>query len=99
MEAYDDIPVEASGEDCPPPIDAFADVQLHPALVRNIEIAKFSKPTPVQKHAIPVGIARRDLWHLRSARAHTDRPPFPSRSIAECTPTRQPGTRVVIRFH
>ena len=61
MDAYDDIPVEASGEDCPMPIEQFSDVQLHPALAKNIEAAKFVKPTPVQRHSIPVGIARRDL--------------------------------------
>jgi len=61
LEAYDDIPVEASGEDCPPPVEQFADIALHPSLQRNIEVAKFVRPTPVQRHAIPVGLARRDL--------------------------------------
>jgi len=61
MDAYDDIPVEASGEDCPPPIESFADVTLHPTLAKNIEFANFKKPTPVQRHSMPVGIAQRDL--------------------------------------
>ena len=61
FEAYDDIPVEASGEDCPAPIQEFTEVALHQQLMKNIEIAKFLKPTPVQRHAIPVGIAKRDL--------------------------------------
>ena len=43
MDAYDDIPVEASGEDCPPPIESFADLTLHPTLTKNIEYAKFMK--------------------------------------------------------
>jgi ATP-dependent RNA helicase DDX3X len=61
LDAYDDIPVEASGEECPAPIEAFADVTLHPLLKANIELNKFAKPTPVQRHSLPVGIARRDL--------------------------------------
>mmetsp|Transcript_26358 Transcript_26358/g.78764 ORF Transcript_26358/g.78764 Transcript_26358/m.78764 type:complete len:575 (+) Transcript_26358:271-1995(+) len=61
LEAYDDIPVEASGEDCPNPVEQFAELQLHPQLMHNIEVARYMRPTPVQRHAIPVGIARRDL--------------------------------------
>jgi ATP-dependent RNA helicase DDX3X len=61
MEAYDDIPVEASGEDCPPPIEQFGEIALHPSLMANIQQARFTKPTPVQRHSLPVGIARRDL--------------------------------------
>ena len=61
MEAYEDIPVEASGEDCPPPIEQFSDIMLHPSLAKNVEVARFTKPTPVQRHSIPIGIARRDL--------------------------------------
>ena len=36
-------------------------LQLHPQLMHNIEVARYMRPTPVQRHAIPVGIARRDL--------------------------------------
>ncbi|KOO24102.1 dead-domain-containing protein, partial [Chrysochromulina tobinii] len=46
MEAYDDIPVEASGEDCPPPIEQFGEIALHPSLMANIQQARFTKPTP-----------------------------------------------------
>ena len=61
LDAYDDIPVEASGEDCPAPIEAFADIPLHPLLKANIELSKFARPTPVQRHSLPIGLARRDL--------------------------------------
>jgi ATP-dependent RNA helicase DDX3X len=61
MDAYDDIPVEASGEDCPHPVEQFVNLALHPHLQRNIELARYVRPTPVQRHAIPVGLARRDL--------------------------------------
>ena len=37
MEAYDNIPVEASGEDCPAPIEGFSDVALHPLLQARLE--------------------------------------------------------------
>ena len=61
MDAYDDIPVEASGEDCPHPVEQFSELSLHPQLQRNIEYARYVRPTPVQRHAIPVGLAGRDL--------------------------------------
>ena len=60
-DAYDDIPVETSGEDCPPPVEKFADIALHPGLQANIDAAKFVKPTPVQRHSLSIGIARRDV--------------------------------------
>ncbi|KAL3911276.1 MAG: hypothetical protein SGPRY_008753 [Prymnesium sp.] len=61
LEAYDDIPVDASGEDCPPPIEQFSDLSLHPLLQKNIDLANFVKPTPVQRHALPVCVGKRDL--------------------------------------
>ena len=61
LDAYDDIPVETSGEDCPPPVEKFADIALHPGLQANIDAAKFVKPTPVQRHSLSIGIARRDV--------------------------------------
>ncbi|XP_002973432.2 DEAD-box ATP-dependent RNA helicase 37 [Selaginella moellendorffii] len=61
FDAYDDIPVEASGENIPPAITSFADVDLGPVLNENIRRCKFVKPTPVQKHAIPISLHGRDL--------------------------------------
>jgi ATP-dependent RNA helicase DDX3X len=63
FDEYDKIPVEMSGEGFEGihPIDRFKDADMHPAILENIERMKYSRPTPVQKHAIPVIIAGRDL--------------------------------------
>lgn len=58
---YDDIPVEASGDDVPEPITAFTTPPLDPLLVENITLSKFVKPTPVQKYSVPIVSAKRDL--------------------------------------
>ncbi|KAK9268554.1 hypothetical protein L1049_000308 [Liquidambar formosana] len=59
--AYEDIPVEASGENIPPPVNTFADIDLGEGLNENIKRCKFVKPTPIQRHAIPIAVAGRDL--------------------------------------
>lgn len=61
FEAYDDIPVETSGENVPPPVNSFAEIDLGTALQENIRRCKYVKPTPVQRHAIPISLAGRDL--------------------------------------
>jgi len=61
FEKYDDIPVEASGKDCPEPITNFDDIELHKLLRDNIQRASYKKPTPVQKYALPIIIGKRDL--------------------------------------
>ncbi|XP_061351883.1 DEAD-box ATP-dependent RNA helicase 37-like [Gastrolobium bilobum] len=61
FEAYDDIPVETSGENVPPPVNTFAEIDLGDALNQNIQRCKYVKPTPVQRYAIPISLARRDL--------------------------------------
>lgn len=61
FEKYNDIPVEMSGNNCVTPIEDFAASDLHPRLLKNIELAKYTNPTPVQKNAIPIIIAERDL--------------------------------------
>uniref|UniRef100_A0A6V7QQA6 RNA helicase n=1 Tax=Ananas comosus var. bracteatus TaxID=296719 RepID=A0A6V7QQA6_ANACO len=61
FDAYDDIPVEASGADVPPPASSFAEIDLGEAVNRNIARCGFAKPTPVQRHAIPIALAGRDL--------------------------------------
>lgn len=50
----EDIPVETSGEDCPPPIGTFDAIDLGDVINRNIKLAKYSKPTPVQRNSIPI---------------------------------------------
>lgn len=61
FDAYEDIPVETSGKDVPPPVNTFADIDLGEALNLNIMRCKYVKPTPVQRHAIPISLTGRDL--------------------------------------
>ncbi|KAG0612374.1 hypothetical protein M758_6G022300 [Ceratodon purpureus] len=61
FDAYEDIPVETSGQDVPPPVNTFAEIDLGPALNENIRRCKYTKPTPVQKYAIPISLHGRDL--------------------------------------
>lgn len=58
---YDDIPVEASGEDVPEPITEFTSPPLDELLLENIKLARFTKPTPVQKYSVPIVAKGRDL--------------------------------------
>jgi ATP-dependent RNA helicase DDX3X len=63
FDKYEDIPVEITPHyENVQPIDAFDKIpNIHPTLVNNIRRAQYSKPTPVQKYAIPIGISQRDL--------------------------------------
>ncbi|CAA7404119.1 unnamed protein product [Spirodela intermedia] len=61
FDAYEDIPVETSGDNVPPPVSTFAEIDLGDALNANIRRCKYVKPTPVQRHAIPISVAGRDL--------------------------------------
>ncbi|KAF9921196.1 DEAD-box ATP-dependent RNA helicase [Linnemannia zychae] len=61
FEKYDDIPVEASGTKVPEPIQSFTSPPMDPLLLENIELAKYTQPTPVQKYSIPIVAADRDL--------------------------------------
>uniref|UniRef100_H0WAL9 RNA helicase n=1 Tax=Cavia porcellus TaxID=10141 RepID=H0WAL9_CAVPO len=61
FEKYDDIPVEATGNNCPPHIENFSDVDMGEIIMGNIELARYTRPTPVQKHAIPIIKEKRDL--------------------------------------
>ncbi|KAI5715446.1 hypothetical protein M8J77_016072 [Diaphorina citri] len=58
---YEDIPVEASGDDIPECINSFDDIQMTEIITNNIALARYDKPTPVQKYAIPVIISGRDV--------------------------------------
>ncbi|VDD81250.1 unnamed protein product [Mesocestoides corti] len=63
LELYDSIPVKQSGPDWTAidPLTSFTDVQLNSVLVENIERAQYVHPTPVQKYALPIVLAKRDL--------------------------------------
>ncbi|XP_061579248.1 DEAD-box helicase 3 X-linked a isoform X3 [Cololabis saira] len=58
---YDDIPVEATGANSPPHIDSFHDVDMGEIIMGNIGLSRYTRPTPVQKHAIPIIKSKRDL--------------------------------------
>ncbi|CAN1120438.1 DEAD-box ATP-dependent RNA helicase 52C [Linum perenne] len=61
FDAYNDIPVKASGTDVPPPVESFEEIDLEEGLIQNVQRCKYTKPTPIQKHAIPIAVAGRDL--------------------------------------
>lgn len=58
---YEDIPVETSGDNVPPPINTFAEMEIHEVLKSNIELSGYDHPTPVQKYGLPIALAGRDV--------------------------------------
>jgi len=61
FEKYDDIPAESTGEDPPEAVDTFEDCDLGEIIMSNVKLAHYTTPTPVQKNAIPIINADRDL--------------------------------------
>lgn len=61
FDRYDKIPVEISGNNPTEFINTFADAGLLETVDANVKKAKYFKPTPVQKYAIPAIMAGRDL--------------------------------------
>ncbi|TPX43029.1 hypothetical protein SeMB42_g04893 [Synchytrium endobioticum] len=61
FEKYDDIPVEASGSQVPNPIGNFGESEIHVLCKSNVALAGYSNPTPVQRHAVSIVTAGRDL--------------------------------------
>lgn len=61
FDKYDDIEVRVSGENAPPPIQSFDKSGLRSILLENIKKSSYTKPTPVQKYAIPIIMSGRDL--------------------------------------
>ncbi|XP_056161972.1 DEAD-box ATP-dependent RNA helicase 37-like [Syzygium oleosum] len=61
FDAYENVPVEASGSEVPPAAGTFEEIDLGEALSLNIRRCKYAKPTPIQRHAIPIAVAGRDL--------------------------------------
>lgn len=63
---YDGITVEATGNNVPTPIESFSSnsensISLHSLLLENVNLAGYSRPTPVQKSAIPIVIGKKDI--------------------------------------
>lgn len=48
FDKYDDIPVEATGDDVPMAINTFTDIKLTEIIRMNIHLARYERPTPVQ---------------------------------------------------
>jgi len=45
---YEDIPVEATGEDIPGHITTYDDCKMTEIIANNIQLARYERPTPVQ---------------------------------------------------
>lgn len=61
FDRYEKIKVNVSGEDVPKAIIAFKDVITSDLISKAINRCKYTKPTPVQKYAIPIIMQKRDL--------------------------------------
>lgn len=61
FDKYDNIEVEVTGNNRPKPVESFDDMGLLPTFLQNVRKAGYTKPTPIQKHAIPAVLSGRDL--------------------------------------
>eukprot|EP01018_Ginkgo_biloba_P026160 Gb_09460 [translate_table: standard] len=61
LDAYKDILVDTSGDNVPSLVNTFAEIDLGDALNQSIRRCKYVKPTLVQRYAIPILLARRDI--------------------------------------
>ena len=46
---------------CPEPYSAFTEESIGTQLMKNLALTKYTKPTPVQKYSIPIGLAGGDM--------------------------------------
>jgi len=58
---FDDIPVRVTGENKVEPMKSFAESGLRPFLLEVVAMLNYLKPTPIQKHAIPIIMNGRDI--------------------------------------
>nr|ABY77970.1 vasa [Thunnus orientalis] len=61
FDKYDDIMVDVSGTNPPQAVMTFDEAALCESLRKNVSKSGYVKPTPVQKHGIPIISAGRDL--------------------------------------
>lgn len=61
FDKYDNIPVEVNGESVPEGVKLFSSLELDDCLTANVKLARYERPTPIQKYAIPTALAQRDL--------------------------------------
>jgi hypothetical protein len=48
-------------EGCPPPYSEFNEESMGSPLYRNLMLCNYTKPTPVQKYSIPIGLMEKDM--------------------------------------
>ncbi|KAI8973314.1 hypothetical protein BDF20DRAFT_945792 [Mycotypha africana] len=58
---YASIPVRVERGTAPPPIKSFEEADLHPVMKENVRLARYTAPTPVQMHSIPIVTSGKDL--------------------------------------
>lgn len=61
FDKFDEIKVNVTGENPPSPIKSFSDSGLRDYLLQNVRKSHYTKPTPIQKYAIPTIMDKRDL--------------------------------------
>jgi len=61
FDKYEKIQVKVSGENVPAPIKTFEEADLRKLLAENVKKSGYTRPTPIQKHAIPFIKAKRDV--------------------------------------
>ncbi|XP_043919693.1 probable ATP-dependent RNA helicase DDX4 [Protopterus annectens] len=61
FDKYDEILVNVTGQGVPAAILTFEEAGFNDVLNKNIAKTGYAKPTPVQKHAIPIVLSGRDL--------------------------------------
>ena len=61
FDKYDEISVEVTGRDPPRNITTFEECGFFDTTQKNIDKCKYTRPTPVQKYAIPIVMQGRDL--------------------------------------
>ncbi|TPX38083.1 hypothetical protein SmJEL517_g00318 [Synchytrium microbalum] len=98
FEKYDDIPVEASGSQVPNPITNFIESEMHPLCKSNVSLAGYNHPTPVQRHAVSIVTAGRDLMacaQTGSGKTAAFLLPILSQNFKDGPPPRPSNTRQV----
>ena len=61
FDKYDEINVQVTGNTAPGHITAFEQCGFSENTMKNVKLCNYKRPTPVQKYAIPIAMAGRDL--------------------------------------
>lgn len=61
FDKYEEVQVEVNGANPPAPISSFDECDLRGLIRENLKRAGYTKPTPVQKYAIPIVKENRDM--------------------------------------